>query len=61
MPSDVKRRGRERKKKRKNRERKKMVGPTEGGGFEGPPRMEGGRGNLEGHAKWRGIWRACWS
>jgi hypothetical protein len=26
----------------------KMVGPTFGGGFGGPPRMEGERGNLEG-------------
>jgi hypothetical protein len=29
----------------------KMAGPTFGGGFGGPPRMEGERGNLEGHAK----------
>jgi hypothetical protein len=38
-------------------ERKKIkkVGPTFGGRFGGPPRMEGERRNLEGHAKWRSI------
>jgi hypothetical protein len=34
---------------------KKKVGPTFGGRFGGPPRMEGERRNLEGHAKWRSI------
>jgi hypothetical protein len=34
---------------------REMVGPTFGGGNGGPPRMEGGRRNLEGHAKWRSI------
>jgi hypothetical protein len=29
----------------------KMVGPTFGGGNGGPPRMEGGRGNLKEYAK----------
>jgi hypothetical protein len=29
--------------------------PQFGGGNGGPPRMEGGRGNLEGNAKWRSI------
>jgi hypothetical protein len=32
---------------------RKMVGPAFGGGFGGPPRMEGERGDLEGYAKWR--------
>jgi hypothetical protein len=32
---------------------KKKVGPTIGGEDGGPPEMEGGRGNLEGYAKWR--------
>jgi hypothetical protein len=27
------------------------VGPTEGGGFGGPPEMEAWREDLEGHAK----------
>jgi hypothetical protein len=40
---------------------KKMVGPTEGVGFGGPLGMEAWRGDLEGHAKWRGVWRASWS
>jgi hypothetical protein len=31
----------------------KMAGPTFGGENGGPPEMEGGRGNLEGYAKWR--------
>jgi hypothetical protein len=35
------------------KKRKEMVGATFGGGMEGPPEMEGGRGNLEGYAKWR--------
>jgi hypothetical protein len=43
--------GRSEERKRKE----KMVGPTFGGGFGGPPRMEGERRNLEGHAKWRSI------
>jgi hypothetical protein len=42
----------ERKRKENNR---KVVGPTFGGGNGGPPRMEVGRGNLEGYAKWRPI------
>jgi hypothetical protein len=32
-----------------------MVGPTEGVGFGGPLGMEAWRGDLEGHAKWRGF------
>jgi hypothetical protein len=35
------------------RGKKEMVGPTFGGGNGGPPEMEGGRGDLEGYAKWR--------
>jgi hypothetical protein len=31
--------------------KKKMWGPQFGGGNGGPPRMEGGRENLEGYAK----------
>jgi hypothetical protein len=38
---------------RRGKGKKKMVGPTFGGGFGGPPRMEGERVDLEGHAKWR--------
>jgi hypothetical protein len=38
----------------------KMVDPQFGGG-RGPPEIEAWRGNLEGHAKWRSIWRPCWS
>jgi hypothetical protein len=35
------------------REKKKeMAGPTFGGGNGGPPRLENGRGNLEGYAKY---------
>jgi hypothetical protein len=35
----------------KKKRKMKMVGPTFGGGFGGPLRMEVGRGNLEGYAK----------
>jgi hypothetical protein len=45
--------GTEEKMNEKIKKKIKMVGPTFGGGFGGPPRMEGGRGDLEGHAKWR--------
>jgi hypothetical protein len=38
---------------RRGKGKKKMVEPTFGGGFGGPPRMEGERGDLEGYAKWR--------
>jgi hypothetical protein len=33
--------------------KEKLWGPQVGGGNGGPPRMEGGRENLEGYAKWR--------
>jgi hypothetical protein len=39
--------------RRWEKKEKEMVGPTFGGGNGGPPEMEGGRGNLEGYAKWR--------
>jgi hypothetical protein len=32
-----------------------MVGSVFGGGFGGPPKMEGDSGNLEVHAKWRCV------
>jgi hypothetical protein len=38
---------------REERKRVKIVGPTFGGGSRGPLRMEVGRKNLEGYAKWR--------
>jgi hypothetical protein len=45
----------------KKKRKIKMVGSTFGGGFGGPPGMEVERGNLEGYAKWRSIWRLCCS
>jgi hypothetical protein len=39
----------------KGKNKIKTAGPTFGGGIGGPPRMEGGKGNLEGRAKWRSI------
>jgi hypothetical protein len=35
--------------------KRKLVGPMFGGGNGGPPRMQGGRGNLEEYGKWRSI------
>jgi hypothetical protein len=41
--------------KEKQKIKRKKVGLTFGGGNGGPPRMEGGRGNLEEYGKWRSI------
>jgi hypothetical protein len=43
-----------RRREKKNRKRK-VVGLTFGGENGGPPRIEVGRGNLEGHTKWRYV------